>query len=181
MELKFIYTEQAFIDYQLYLAANSEVVTKRRNKNRIMIALVYLGIGLTGLISNNYILLAAFAALALVWYIVYPLWSGKFYKSNFIKYVKKHNAQRIGKPVTIRFFDQKFQAEESGQKGDIPYSEFAEIIDIRSLYLIKLKTEMVILIDKENDYNASSLDQYLNDLATKLNIPFRRDLEWSFK
>lgn len=181
MELKFIYTEQAFIDYQLYLAANSEVVTKRRNKNRIMIALVYLGIGLTGLISNNYVLLAAFAALALVWYIIYPLWSGKFYKSNFIKYVKKHNEQRIGKPVTIRFFDQHFQAEENGQKGDIPFAEFAEIIDIKSLYLIKLKTEMVILIDKENDYDAVSLDQFLNDLASRLSIPFRRDLDWSFK
>src|SRR5690606_18390084 len=121
MEVKFNYTEKAFIDYQLYLASSSDVVKKRRQKNRLMIALIYLGIGLTGLLNNNYSLLIIFALLGLVWYLIYPLWSGKFYRNNFIKYVKKQNEGRIGKEVILRFFNDKFQAEESGQKGDVPF------------------------------------------------------------
>lgn len=180
MEVKFNYTEKAFIDYQLYLVSNSDVVKKRRQKNRLMIALIYLGIGLTGLLNNNYSLLIIFSLLGLVWYLIYPLWSGKFYKNNFIKYVKKQNEGRIGKEVILRFFNDKFQAEESGQKGDVPFSEFAEIIDINTLFLIKLKTEMVILIDKNNNLDNNNLELYLQDLSNKLKIPFTKDINWKF-
>lgn len=182
MKFSFHYRESELTEFQLYLASKSPTVKKARNRNRLLLSVVYVAIGLMGLLrENNYWFSLAFLALGLIWYIVYPLWGGKFYARHFTKFVKNNYTNRFGKEVSLDFREEEVVIEEGGSEASFPYAEFAELADIPSSFLIKLSTDMVIIIQKNATIPENDIAAFLKQLSDRLNIPFTRDTAWKWK
>lgn len=183
MKLSFNYSEPEFVEYQLYVAAKSPVMQKKRKRNRILVSLIYVGIGLTGLITKNYTFLAMFVGVGVLWYFTFPLWSSKFYAKQYKRFVQAQYKDRFGKEVTVDFLDATNEVEltESGQSVLIYYNEFAEIAETPLDFLIKLKTEMVIVIQKTCTLPTEEVRAILRAIAAREQIDYVDDRNWSWK
>lgn len=182
MKFSFHYSEPELTEFQLYLASKSPTVKKARNRNRLLLSVVYVAIGIMGLFrENNYWFSLVFLVLGIIWYLVYPLWGSKFYAKHFTKFVKRNYTNRFGKEVSLDFGEDEVVIEEGGSQASFPYAEFAEMADIPSSFLIKLSTDMVIIIQKNATIPEQDIAAFLRQLSDRLGIPFTVDTGWKWK
>jgi hypothetical protein len=112
MKFSFPYREEELTEFQLYLASKSPTVKKARNRNRLLLSIVYVAIGIMGMFrENNHLFALVFIALGILWYVLYPLWAGKFYARHFKKFVKNNYATRFGKEVVLDFTEDEVVIE----------------------------------------------------------------------
>lgn len=181
MKVSFNYDEKALIDYQLYVADKSAVVTKTRNRNRWLLSLIYIAIGLFGIFKGDQLFTVMFLVIGVLWYAFYPMWGGRFYKKQFTRFVKANYKNRLGKSVDLDFQDNQVQITEAGESATFGYEEFDSIIEIPTSFLIKLKTDVMMIIDKNATISKDEIAAFLKALASKLNINYLEDNHWKWK
>lgn len=181
LSLKFNYAEQEFIDYQLYIVSKSPIIQKKSRRNRWLVSLIYLGIGAFGGFTGNMNQLWIFGALAIVWYVVYPIWSSRFHKKQYTRFIKTQNKNRIGSEVKIEINNTDFKIEEAGQFATISLRDFSEIAELKNLLLVRLKSDMVIILQKQCSIPKDTLIDYMKSIAVKLSIPYVDDTHWTWK
>jgi hypothetical protein len=182
MKFSFPYREEELTEFQLYLASKSPTVKKARNRNRLLLSIVYVAIGIMGMFrENNHLFALVFIALGILWYVLYPLWAGKFYARHFKKFVKNNYATRFGKEVVLDFTEDEVVIEEGGSEAAFAYTEFAEMAEIPSSFLIKLSTDMVIVIQKNASVSTDKVRDFLSQLSQKCSIPFTNNTDWKWK
>ncbi len=181
MQFTFQYSEPALIEHQLYIASKSPMVKKSRNRNRYLLAIIYVVIGIIGLLMGHGSLAFLFLLIGASWYTLYPLWGGKFYEKHFVKFVKANNKNRIGEPVSISFKDNEITLSEQGQEVSFSMDEFSEIAELPQIFLIKLQTDMVIILQKNATIDAESIAAFLRTIAQEKNISFIDDTNWKWK
>lgn len=178
LSLQFNYTEQEFIDYQLYIASKSPSQQKRMRRNRWLVALIYLGIAGIGFLNKNNTQIYIFAALAIVWYIAYPLWSKKFHKKHFMQFILQQNKARIGNKVQLDFTDNIITIQEDEQHIEIPIQDVVEIAELKQLILLRLNSEQVIIVHKVANVAAEQIISFMKSLALKRAIRYVDDTKW---
>lgn len=181
MQLSFLYEEKALTEYQLYIASKSPAVTKTRNRNRWLLSLIYIAIGVFGIFKGDMMFTVMFIVIGILWYILYPVWGGKFYARHFSKFVKANYKNRFGTSVDLDFQTDKVVIDEAGQTAEFEYSEFETIIEIPQSFLIKLKSELIILIDKKATTSEPDVAAFFRQLTDRMNINYIQDTNWKWR
>jgi predicted membrane protein len=181
MQLSFNYSEPHLIEHQLYIASRSPKVIKSRIRNRLLLTIIYAIIGIIGLMQANFVFGSVFIAVAILWYMVYPYWGGNLYKKNFTRFVQSANKNRFGNKVDVIFEEHQIVLKEQGEEVAFDYTEFNEIAELPQTFLIKLSTNMVIVIQKNATIPSEEIAAFLLQLATKLNIDYVDELAWEWR
>lgn len=181
MDFSFLYDKEALLEFQLYLASKSATIKKSRNRNRLLLTVVLLFMGAMYIYRTQYPYAAVFIGMAVLWYLAYPKLGGRIYKKHFTKFVDSSYANRLGEEVKLSFGEHELSIEEKGSTAGFAYEEFAEMAEIPSSFLIKLKTDMVIVIQKNATVSQEEIAAFLDRLSKQLNISFSNNTNWKWQ
>ena len=178
MKLEYSLTNEDFLEHQLYEASKSKRVKSKRFKTRIITPIIYLILGLVSFASGYKILFPLIMFLfAILWYLFYPTRSRKIHIKHYNNHIKDTYKNRINKPIEIEFNKDYVYIEDNGSESKIKTSELKSLIELKNHFLIKLKTDLSLIVPKREINN---IDVF-KTLFVNLNIPIIEELNWIFK
>ena len=181
MKITYSIDENDYLTFQLYTASNSALVKKRRFISRLIPAIAYLLLAVTFFYKGNITMIIAFAVLALVWYLFYPLHDKNVYKRQYEKFIKENMGNKFGRPATLSFEAPVVKAKDEVSETKINYSEIESITEIPEMFLLKLKTNQSFILPKNKMDQWQNLQPFFQDFSSNENIPFYVLLDWKWK
>lgn len=172
--------ENDYLTHQLYLATKSERITKKRTRSRIVAALLYIAGAAYFLIKGSVGGAIIFLLLAILWYFISPYWDKKRYYNHYKAYIKETYKERINIPVTITILHDYLVASDSGSESKIATTEIVEIIELPTLFLIKLSGASSIPIPKHHIHTNGNFARDLKNAAIQLNVRYIDDTNWKW-
>lgn len=182
MTIEYKLDENDFLTHQLYIASTSERIRKKRQRNRVIVPLTYFVIGLFLYILEDKLgLLITFFIIAIIWYIVYPIWERRHYIGHYRGFIKENYKDRIGRTATLEFTNDFILAKDNGSESKVLTTELEEIIEIPTTILLRLKGGQSIILPKEKISSIDILTTKLKELASHLKIRYKLDDNWKWK
>lgn len=181
MKVKYRLEESDYLDYQLFFVSKSERINKARKRNRLIIPLVYLGFGVILFFLESYYLSAAIVFFGLLWYFMYPIREKNKYIKNFKNHFNDYFKTKFERDFTIEINDDFILGNDGESDSKVPVSEIEEINEIPSLILLKLKTGDSFLLPKNTIPEIEEVKSKLKEIASKQNISYNIENEWSWR
>jgi hypothetical protein len=181
MILKYSLDENHYLIHQLYTASKSERITKKRFRNKIIVPLFYVFFGILFFVKGNTALALIFGVFAILWYFLYPKWERRKYANHFNAYIKENFTEKLNQVVTVELADDFIHTMDAGSESKVSTSEIVELIEISSMFLIKIKGGQSLIIPKEDTNHTESIKLRLLEMSKLLNIPYSEELNWEWK
>jgi len=180
MTLHYTLEENDFLTHQLYIASKSERIRKIRKRSRMMVSIAYAVMALLFYIQEKISLVIIFLIIALCWFIINPFWERKKYVRHYKKFIAECYKIRIGRMATLTINNECYVTKDDGGETKIIATETEEIVEIPSLFLIRLKSGQSLLLPKNKISNAEEVKETLIDLAGFLNISYKVEDNWKW-
>lgn len=178
MTLNYALTNADFLEYQLYASSKSELHKKNRFRSRIIVAIIYILMGLYFANKNENIGVAIImSGIGICWFAFHPMYSKWKYRRHFKKHVEENYKNRIGKPVEIDFNGQSLNTKDVSSVSSINGSELKELIEIKNYFFIKLKMDISIVVPKHAIPNEAEFKQRVINLGAE----YVDELNWTWK
>ena len=178
MNINYQLTNSDFLEYQLYTSSKSELHKKRRFRSRIIVPIIYLLFGLYLANKNqDYVIGIVFVVIAILWFLLYPMYSKWRYKRHFQKHVEENYKNRINKPVEIDIDENSVNAKDFTSESKINGTELKELIETKNHFFIKLTTDLSLIIPKHSIENQIEFKKRVTELGAK----YVDELNWEWK
>jgi hypothetical protein len=181
MTLQYTLDENDFLTHQLYIASKSERIRKIRKRSRMIVSIAYAVMALLFYIQGKISLVIIFLIIALCWFIINPFWERKKYVRHYKKFIAECYKIRIGRTATLTINNECFVTKDDGGESKIIATETEEIVEIPSLFLIRLKSGQSLLIPKNKISNADEVKETLIHLAGFLKINYKVEDNWKWR
>jgi len=168
--------------YQLYIASKSDRIKKSRLRNRVVVPLVYIALGLLFFVLKGRLaMIIAFPVIGVLWFFIYPLWERRRYVKHYQGFIKENYTDRPGKNVTLEFNNDCIVAKDSGNESKTLTTELEEINEMPTLVIIKFKGSLAFVLPKDKIDNIDNVVTELKKLANYLKIDYNIDENWKWK
>jgi len=159
-----------FLMHQLYSASKSEHIKKRRQRNKILISILYIVLGLYFWLSKDFISAWVFIFFGILWFFFFPMWEKRRYINHFKAHINEHYKGRLGKNAIVNFENDFITEKVENSESKISTDELKEIYEIPAVLLIKLKTGQSLIIPKNKIKNlvVQYLQNFLNADSIKI-------------
>lgn len=181
MTITYTIDENDFLIHQLYVASKSERIKKKRLRNRIIIPLLYVALGLWGVLINNWLLAIMLWVLGVLWFFLYPLWERRRYVKHYQAFIKENYKNRVDRIATLALNNDLILAKDEGSESRVLTSELAEINEIPTIIFIRLKGGQSFILPKDKISNIDEVIAGLKELAAHLKIQYVLDEKWEWK
>ncbi len=179
MTIHYALDEKDFLTFQLFAASPS--IVKRRRFTRFSFAAIYIILGGVLLAVGKLPIGVILLLLGVLWFIVYPMYERKRYRNHYITHIKEHYEGRLNRPSSITFSKEGVETNNSGGESKLPYTELDAMQEIGGYIYIRLKTGVSFIIPKQKTDNPAETIAFLKNLASRLNIPYATNLDWTWK
>lgn len=176
MNLRFQIAEQDFLTFQLYTLSKSAHVQSRMKRGRIFATILGLILSFNLFISDAKIAGFVMIGVCGLIYYFYPQYHKWRMKRNFKKYIRHNYQERFDQPEELTIHSKGALSKNISGEGEIPKSEFSELVEIDRLYLLRMKNGASIILPKKDIQEVEKLKVELK----KINVPFREELNWSY-
>lgn len=178
MNLNYKLSNLDFLEYQLYTSSKSKLHKKKRFRSRIIVPIIYLLLGLYTVNKNQDNRIGIiFVAIAVIWFLFYPMYSKWRYKKHFQKHVKENYKNRIDKQVSIDFDKKSMNVKDFTSESKINGTELKELIETKNHYFIKLTTDLSLIIPKEAVTDKLEFKKRITDFGAE----YIDELNWEWK
>lgn len=182
MIIEYKIDENDFLTHQLFLASKSDRIKKKRVKNKIIIPIIYLVVGIFFLVKNeNRVVFILFLLVGFLWYFFYPLWERSHYISHYKNFINENYKGKVDIMATLEFNNEHIIAKDKASESKILTTEVLEIVEIPTSIYIRLKSGQSIILPKDKIANFSELRARLKELASDLNINYELDETWQWR
>lgn len=183
MHLHYYLEKNDHLIYQLYVASRSERIRKKRLRSKIMWPVLYWIMSIYFFWRASLSMAIAFIILGALWFVLYPIWERWYYVKHYQGFIDEHFTAKNQAESEINLeFDEEylFSSDISGE-GKFLLSEVQEIVELKTLILIRLSSAFSIILSKEHIENIEEVKHYLQTLAARLNIPYQQEQDWQWK
>jgi hypothetical protein len=181
MKLEYSLEKNDYVTFQLFAAAKSKRITKKRRNNKIILPLIYLGLAVVTYFVEDIGLSIIFLFIGLLWFLFYPAYEKKKYFRHYDKYIEENYKNRFGKVETLNFEEDYVLSKDYTGEGKLFLSEVEELNEIEKYYFLKFNSGVSLIIPKSKIDNLDQLSQYLKSLVSSLNIKHNIELTWEWK
>jgi hypothetical protein len=181
MKLDYKIDENDFLIYQLFIASKSDRIKKKRQRNRIVVPLIYIAFGLVFLNQDRVSLAIMFSITALLWFFIYPVWERRHYINHYKSFILENYKDSFENNVTLEFSDEYILAKDSGSETKILTTELKEICEIPTSIFLRLQGGQSFILPKHKIRNIDSVKASLQELANYLKINYSTDENWKWK
>lgn len=173
--------ENDYLTYQLFSASKSAHFKRKRQRNKIILPIIYVFFGLLFLFVNKSSLTILFFVVGFLWFFIYPLWERRRYIKHFKGFIKENYKDRLGRVATLEFTNEYILAKDSGSESKVLSTELEEICEIPTTIFVKIKSGQSFILPKDKIANIDNVIARLKELATYLKIKYAIDENWEFK
>lgn len=181
MVVDFTNDKNDFLIHQLFIASKSERIKKKRYRNKIMVPLIYAGLGGLFILQDHFEPAVIFLIVGALWFIFYPLWERRYYIRHYKNHIQEHYKERFGKKGSIEFNNDILIAKDEGAESRVLTTELEEINEIPTNIFLRLKGGHSFILPKEKISEIDSLKVRLKELAEHLGIKYTEDEQWRWK
>jgi len=182
MTIEYKIDENDFLTHQLFLASKSDRIKKKRDKNKIIIPIIYFALGVFFLVKNeNLVAFILFSLVGFLWYFFYPIWERRHYINHYKGFIKENYKGKVNLMATIVFNNEFIIAKDQASESKVFTTEVLEIVEISSAIYVRLKSGQSIILPKDKITNFDSLKVRLKDLASYLNINYELEEKWEWR
>ncbi|MBA81061.1 MAG: hypothetical protein CMF36_08005 [Leeuwenhoekiella sp.] len=175
MKLNYQLDHSDYLAYQLYTSSRSKSHKKKRLRNRVLLPIFFLGLGtFTAITSDDLVVLFSYAGIAILWFLLYPLYSGWLYKNHFKKHVKETYKNRIHVPVEIVFQEDLIVAKDATSETKISTTELKELTETCEHFFLKLRTDTSLVFPKHFISKPTEFKNYFKDQG----VSYVNELNW---
>lgn len=180
MKLNYNLSEQDLLTFQLYTASNSSYIRRARRINWLVVPILYFVFSVVLYLADSLNFSIGFMLLAILWLIFYPL----FQKNRYEKGYKRHNIEyfknRFDKPIELSFTKEYIASKDESGEGKMKLSELEALHEIQDYYFLKFNSGVSLIIPKKEVAELDKLKKLLENLAEKLGIEYKINLEWKW-
>lgn len=181
MTIDYKIDENDFLTHQLFVASKSDRIKRKRQRSKIILPLIYVGLGLLFLFQDRVSLTIIFFIIGLLWFIIYPLWERRHYINHYKGYIKENYKDRLGRIATLELSNDYILAKDNGSESKVLTTELEEICEIPSTIFVRLKGGQSFILPKDKISEFDNLKTRLQELANHLKIKYDIDEKWEWK
>lgn len=182
MKIDIQLSEEDYLTYQLYNASISKRIKKRRQRNKIVVPILYFSVGgFTFFYANSLELSIFLVIVGILWFFAYPIREKNRYIRHYRGYIQDNYKERFGKTVSIEFTNEYIFASDSYSESKIQTNQIESFIEIPTLILIKYKDGIVNIIPKDKIQDHNTFVSMLKEMATNLNIEYKLENNWKWE
>lgn len=181
IKLKYSLRKEDYLQHLLYSASQTPAILKKRKRNRIILPVLYISIGIFGFINGNFPLFFALLTLAILWYWAFPKWEQKQYSKQYSKYLDTQLQEENGKDIELEFSTEQIIQQEAGQTFSIQYDQIRGWFETKEAVYIGLNDGYTIIIPKADIQQLDDIENILLSNGSGITIPQVKDLNWEWK
>jgi hypothetical protein len=181
MTIEYFIDENDFLTYHMYAASKSERIQKKRYRNKILVPVVYVLLGLFSYYRSKNIEAIVFIMVAILWFFLYPLWEKRRYVKHYKDYFNENTKEGGDSRASMELDNDFIITKEQGIESKVATTEIVEIIEINTSLFIKLTTGQSFILPKNKIKNIDVLVLKLKELATYLKVKYTIDDKWAWK
>lgn len=148
MTIDYQIDENDFLTHQLFVASKSSRIRKKRQRNKIIFALIYTVFGLLSFLQDKVSLAIFFFIIGLLWFFLYPLCEMRLYVRHYKSFINEKFKDRQGRIVTLEFANDYIIARDCGSESKVMTTEFEEIYEIPTIILVRLRGGQSLIVPK---------------------------------
>ncbi len=181
MRIDYKIDENDFLTHQLFIASKSDRIRKKRQRNKIIVPLIYVAFGILFLLQDKVALTIIFFVIGLLWIFVYPLWERRHYIKHYKNFIKENYKDRFDRIATLEFSNDYILAKDNGGESKVLTTEIEEICEIPTTIFVRLKGGISFILPKEKLVEFDNVKVRLKELANHLKIKYETDEKWEWK
>lgn len=181
MTIEYKIDENDFLTHQLFIASKSDRIKRKRQKNKIILPLIYLAFGLLFLFQEKGFLTILFLIIGLLWFFIYPIWERQHYINHYAGFIKENYKERLGRNVTLEFNNDFIVAKDNGSESKVLTKELEAICEIPTIIFVRLKGGQSFILPKNKLADLDNVKARLNELANYLKIKYETNENWEWK
>lgn len=181
MTIEYKLSEEDFLVHQLYQASQSERIRKKREKNKMLMPLIYGGLCVLAVSQGQVVIAVFFLAVAILRFVLYPFWEQRQYLKHYWSVVRERYSDSFDRTLTLDLGDTYMCAKDAGSESRIQLTELIEIVEIRVAIFLKFKGEQALILPKDQIKELQTLIVELKNLAARANIEYTDDPEWKWQ
>jgi hypothetical protein len=176
MVLEIYLNKEDVLQYQLYKASRQKSTKIRKTRNRLLIPLLIFLMEIYSYFQNkNISLLVFFTLIALIWFLLYPIYFKYLDKHHFSKYIKENINDNLGNQGTIEINNDIIILKDNKSETEIKINGIIDVVEISSNYFIEINNVNSIILPKNGE------TEKLINILKENNINMRNELNWKWK
>jgi len=179
MMLEFRLERDDYLTHQLFAASQSPRIRRKRMRNRLSIPILYGLIGLIFWLLRDIAFLVGFGVVALLWLVLYPLWSRRLYRRHYTAHIDEHYRERFGRTARVFLEDGALVTEDPGGRSEIHLDQVDRIALISTHAFVHLRSGVTLILPRQR-LEPGSLDAFLTELTTRTGVE-REELDWRWR
>lgn len=173
--------ENDFLIHQLFVASKSERIKRKRQRNKIIVPIIYVALGLLFLFQDRISFTLIFCTIGFLWFFIYPIWERRNYFNHYQGFIKEHYKERLGRIATLEFTDDYILAKDNGSESKILTTEIEEICEIPTTIFVRLKGGQSFILPKDKITDIDNVKVRLKELANYLRVKYEKDEKWEWR
>lgn len=179
--ISFELNKNDYLQHLLYSASKTSSVQQKRRRNKIILPIIYLVIGIFGIIQGNLFLVLSMIIMSSLWLYFFPSWEKKQYIKQFNQYLDTHLKDELDKEITLEFSSQEIIQTEKNQKFHITYDQIRGWYETGAAVYIGLMDGYTIIIPKNDVGEIADVKSIVFNNEQNIPILETLDLNWKWE
>jgi len=175
--LKFKITQNEFLEYHLYSNSSSRSNVNKRLWLRLFLAISYVIFGIYLYFFSDLYLSVLFIIVGILWYFIFPSRIKKTHTNFYKKHINKNYQKRMLSETELSFENNLFYLKDSSTESKFNATEIEEIIELKTLFIIKIKNGSQLLLSKKNENNVAIAKGIFNEIGVEI----QDESDWQWK
>lgn len=171
MTLNYQLSEEDYINYNMYLAATSDAIKKLKGRSRLLLLLLFILIS-SAFYYFNRVMGIVTMSVSIVAFLLFPLLYDKLYLRTYRSMLTGKFAGKTGIPILLQMDTQEIHIQSNGGEQRIPAEQVANVTDISTLFIVRLKTGDAIIIARKGIADIATIQQQIQQLAATWQVPY---------
>ncbi|MGB3591184.1 MAG: hypothetical protein WBA16_05800 [Nonlabens sp.] len=149
MKITYLTSHELFLEQLMYSSSISKHANTTRIRNRWILSLLPLAIGIyETLQTRNYLVVIFMLFMALAFYFFYPIYSRWRYGRHFKKVIATDFKERLDQKVHLSITNDSLEITESASAASIKFEEIIALVELNNIFAIQLKSGQLLPVPK---------------------------------
>jgi len=181
MKFNIEYTENDFLQFQLFTASQSKRIKNKGERSTFIIMGCFLLLAVLLGSSGADIVFYAFLALIPITYFFYPKYLKNHHYNHYRNFVKEIFKKDTNQSNIIEFKEDKMFFQSEYGESKLNYYAIDRVVEIPEYIFVSLKTGNNIILPKREISNYEELFSFLREKSQKLEFDYSIYKNWSWE
>ncbi len=179
-ELRYSLGEEDYLVFHMYSSGRSERQRKDRRRGRILVSLVYVAACGLFFATRDLVLGIIFGILAVLWYLLYPLYSKWRHERHFRRHIQENYKGKIGSEGIVQLDDEGFRCTDTYGDEKIKFAGVGELVELERHFLIRFAQATSLILPKDR-VDQTDLGEFMREVSRRTGLPVKDDrkFRWS--